>query len=112
MRSIYNAVTDTIDELRLRRHVDDSVHPDPDSQTRWIVRFISKPGSLVFFFVEVEVLDEENDDQPTICVLHKIGLSRTKLERLMDTLEERLIVPRLRLPLPASPPAGDEPDQA
>lgn len=112
MRSIYNAVTDTIDELRLRRHMDDSVHPDPESQTRWIVRFMSKPGAAAFFIVEVEVLDEENDDEPTVCVLHKVGLSRTTLERLMDTFEDRLMVPRLVRPLPPSPPAGDEPDQA
>jgi len=109
MRSIYNAATDTIDELRLGRHMDETVHPDPESRRRWIVRFLSKPGAMAFFAVEVEVIDEENDE-PTVCVLHKVGLSSRTLERLMDTFEERLSSPRLHLPLPPSPPAGGEPD--
>ena len=91
--------------------MDDSVIPDPDSQTRWIVRFMSKPGAMVFFVIEVEVMLEENEDEPTLCVLHKVGISQRTLERVMDTFEERLSTPRLHLPLPPSPPPGGAPDQ-
>jgi len=111
MRSIYNAATDTVNELRLRRHMDEFIHPDPETPRRWIARFLSKPGAMAFFAVEVEVIDEENEEDPTLCVLHKVGLSNRMLERLMDTFEERLVMPRLDQPLPASPPAGDGPDQ-
>jgi hypothetical protein len=111
MRSIYNAATDTIEELRLRRHMDEFIVPDPESQTRWLVRFISKPGAMVFFVIEVEVMLEENEEEPTLCVLHKVGISQRTLERVMDTFEERLSTPRLILPLPASSPPGGAPDQ-
>lgn len=109
MRSIYNVATETLSELRLARHMDETVHPDPETPRRWIVRFISKPGAMAFFVLEVEVLDEENDD-PTLCVLHKVGLSQRMVERVLDTFEERLSTPRWTPPLPPSPPAGDAPE--
>jgi hypothetical protein len=111
MRSVYNAATDTIEELRLSRHMDEFIHPDPDSRGRWIVRFMSKPGAMVFFAIEVEVIEEENEEPPTLCVLHKVGISQRTLDRVMDTFEDRLSNPRLIQPLPPSPPPGGAPDQ-
>ena len=105
MRSVYNAVTDVVNELRLANQVDEHVYPDRHNPSRWIVRFMSKPGSLIFFVLEVEIMDEPNND-PTICVMHRVGLSTRTMERLMNSLEEAL---REVPALPPSPPPGGAP---
>ena len=104
MRSIDNAVTDVMDELRLARQLDHSIVYEGGEEERWIVRFISKPGAAVLFVLEIEIFGDFND--PTLCVLHSVGATRRTLERIMDLLEERLTMPRLVLPSTPSPPGG------
>jgi hypothetical protein len=102
MRSIHNSVSDVVNELGLADQVEDRVYHLPN---RWIVRFTSKPGAMVFFALEAEVLQYENENEPTICVLHRVGMSRRTMERIMDTLENAL---REAPPLqPVQPPAGE-----
>lgn len=105
MRSVYNAATDTLAELGLQTQMDDFVTPDEQCPGRWIIRFMSKPGSLTLFLIEVEVLDEGNED-PTISVLHRVGIGRHSMERILDRFQERLLRSRSAPPLPPSPPAG------
>ena len=108
MRSVYNAASDTLGELGLTNQMDEFVSSDPHVGGRWIVRFMSKPGSLTLFLIEVEVLDD-GDDIPTICVLHRLGIGRHSMERILDRFQERLQRSRDVPPLPPSPPAGDAP---
>ena len=108
MRSVYNAATDTITELGLGTQMDDFVTHDDQSPGRWIVRFMSKPGSLTLFLIEVEVLDEGNEE-PTISVLHRLGIGRYSMERILDRFQERLTRPRVRQPSPPSRREGDAP---
>jgi hypothetical protein len=101
MRSIHNAVSDVVNELGLVDQLNDHIYHLAD---RWIVRFVSKPGAMVFFVLEAEVLEEENE--PTLCVLHRVGMSRRTMERIMDSLENALTEAP---PLQPVPPPADEP---
>lgn len=105
MRSIHNAVLDTVEELRLSESgVDHSITNDRNNTERWIIRFTSKPGSLVFFLLEIEIM--ENEGNPAGLVLHRINLSNNSMNRVMNRLMERLHVPRLVLPLHVRRPQG------
>ena len=70
MRSIHNAVLDTVEELRLvESGVDYSITNDRNNSERWIVRFKSKHGSLVFFLFEIEIM--ENEGNPSAALMEE-----------------------------------------
>lgn len=77
-----------MNRLRLYGSLDDFVTHDNNNPGRWIVRFISRPGQLVFSLLEVEVYEE--DGEPAVSVLHRIRLGRRTMDRIMDALMEYL----------------------
>ena len=93
MDSLHNTVSDLMDSLRLHSHLDAQVTYDNQNPGRWIVRFTSKPGTLVFSLLEVEVM--ENEDTPVACVLHRINMTRRTMTRIMDELMAYVDMPEL-----------------
>lgn len=88
MRSVDNAVTDVMNHLHLNGNLDDFVTYDNLNPGRWIVRFISHPGRLVFSLLEVEVYVE--DGEPAVSVLQRIHIGRRTMNRIMDALMDFL----------------------
>ena len=106
MNNPHNAVTDTMDQLGMNNAVSSSVSIDPEVENRWIVRFESVPGALIRSYIEIEVIEEEDEEEPTVCVLQRHNVGFRAMNRLMDALVENL-TPRLAEPLePQRPRAG------
>ncbi len=110
MNNPHNAVTDTMDQLGMHNAVSSSVSIDPEVENRWIIRFESLPGALIRSYIEIEVIEEEDDEEPTVCVLQRHNVGFRAMNRLMDALVENL-APRLAVPLAQQPPRGGSPSR-
>jgi hypothetical protein len=106
MRSPYNAVTDVVNELGMNQTVRETVEPDPQNPRRWLITFESVPGSLIRSRLHVEVM--EGDPHAFACVLDRLNVGYTAMNRIMDRLMRRLErPPRSSAPSAQSPPGGE-----
>lgn len=90
MRSIHNAVSDMLADLNLVNSIDEQIDVDQENGRRTIVKLISRrtPSAML----EIEIIDVENDD-PIVCVLNRIGISRRVMSAIMDSLMDYLEAP-------------------
>lgn len=108
MNNPHNAVTNTMDQLGMNNTVTSTISIDPEDEHRWLIRFDSLPGSLIRSYIEIEVIEEEGDEEPTVCVLQRHNVGFRAMNRLMDRLVENLM-PRLEEPLGQQPPRAGSP---
>ena len=107
MRNPHNAVTDTLEILRMTDAVVTVVRTDPIVPNRWIVRFESHENALPHSScLEVEII-EENDGDATVCVLRRVNVGRRPMNRIMDTLVRRLDDDAPRLAQPSGQPPAE-----
>jgi hypothetical protein len=92
MRSVHNAVTDTLEDLDMEDAVRDRIAVDPLNPRRYIVLLKSKPNSLSIGKLVIEIIDEPNDT-PTVSVLANVNVSQRTMEKIMDTLMDNLSSP-------------------
>jgi hypothetical protein len=92
MRSVHNAVTDTLEDLDMEDSVRDRIGVDPLNPRRYVVLLKSKPNSLSHGKLVIEILDEPNDI-PTVSVLANVNVSQRTMEKIMDTLMDNLSSP-------------------
>jgi len=87
MRSVNNAVYDMLVDLNLVNSIDDQIEVDPENERRTLVKLVSKrdPSSML----EIEIINVENDD-PIVCVLNRVNMSRRVMSVIMDTLMDYL----------------------
>ncbi len=111
MRNPHNAVTDTMDELRMGDSVRETVTNDPENQRKWTIRLESRPNAMIRSFLIVEVI-EEDDGDASVCVLRRFNVGYRALTRIMDTLVEKLDdQPRWPGPSAQQQPPGGQPSQ-
>jgi hypothetical protein len=99
MRSPYNAVTDTMNELGMDDSVRDTIRQDDNNHRIWHIRFESVPTALIRSILEIEVVQEEDGDA-SVCVIRRFNVGRRVMNRIMNCLVENLDdSPRLEEPL-------------
>ena len=89
MRSVHNAVTDTLEDLDMEDTVRDQVTVDPENPLRHVVLLKSKPNSLSHGKLKIEIIQDPNDI-PTVCVLSNVNVSARTLEKIMNSLMDNL----------------------
>lgn len=109
MRTPHNAVTDTMNALHMEDTVRDTVTNDIQNPRKWTIRFESRPNALIRSLLEVEVI-EENDGDASVCVIRKFNVGFRALNRIMNTLVEKLDdQPRWPGPSAQQQPPGGQP---
>ena len=91
MRSVHNAVSDTLDDLGMTNSVRDRIAVDPNNPNRNIVLLKSKANALSHGKLIFEVID--TGDNPIVCVLSSDNVSQRTMEKIMDTLMDNLVSP-------------------
>lgn len=108
MRNPHNAVSDTIEQLRMRDVVEEIVTFEHNV---WTIRFESLPNALIHSVLEIQVIEEEDGDA-SVCVMLRSNIGRRSLNRLMTALVDNLDdEPREDLPFEQQPPPGGQPSQ-
>ena len=107
MRSLYNVVSDLMEELGMVGQVRETVYQEGPG--RWVVQFKSLPGALIRSRMTIEILENAPHD-PVGCVLEKVNVGRSVMTEIMDTLMDLLDEDEVRLAAPlAQPPGQGEP---
>lgn len=88
MKHPANAVSDVMAALQMEGQVRETVQA-AEEPGRWIIRFESLPGTLIRSCLEVEIL-ENAPHHPVGCVLRKVNVGRSVMERIMDELMDAL----------------------
>jgi len=107
MRSVYNVVSDLMEELGMVGQVRETVYQEGPG--RWVVQFKSLPGALIRSRMTIEILENAPHD-PVGCVLEKVNVGRSVMTEIMDTLMDLLDEDEVRLAAAlAQPPGQGEP---
>jgi hypothetical protein len=107
MRSLYNVVSDLMEELGMVGQVRETVYQEGPG--RWVVQFKSLPGALIRSRMTIEILENAPHD-PVGCVLEKVNVGRSVMTEIMDTLMDLLDEDEVRLAAAlAQPPGQGEP---
>jgi hypothetical protein len=107
MRSLYNVVSDLMEELGMVGQVRETVYQEGPG--RWVVQFKSLPGALIRSRMTIEILENAPHD-PVGCVLEKYNVGRSVMTEIMDTLMDLLDEDEVRLAAAlAQPPGQGEP---
>lgn len=88
MKNVHNAMSDVLENLRVAHRLRDQVETSESDPLRTVVRLYSKGTEELR--LEFEVLEDTEDENHTICVLRRDGLSMRSVDRILDTLLEIL----------------------
>lgn len=96
--------------------VEHSIVHDVENPLKWTVKFKSHNNALIKSYILIEVI-EEDDGDASVCVLRRVNVGYSALQKIMDTLVRNLDdyadMPRL---IPVSshgqPPVGQPSQQS
>lgn len=106
MRSPYNAVYDTMNELGLLQTFHETITQDPENPQRWLITIESCAATPTpHRRLDIEVI--EGDPNPYACVLNRFAIGYRPMSRIMNKLMDRLEEARPSRPSGQSPPGGE-----